>query len=57
MSEQPSRPMTAEDRDDQERYDGYSARCSYWESLTDEDIWGGPRPPLQPISAPPVVAP
>lgn len=35
----------------------YEAKCAAWESLTDEDIWGGPRPPLPPIPAPPVVAP
>ena len=48
--EQGRRQQSAEERDNELRGDPhYSARCSYWESLTAEDIWGGPRPSLPPI--------
>lgn len=47
----PPLPTTRPRFDSAEDEAAYDARCAHWESLTDEDVWGGPCPPLPPIAA------
>lgn len=58
MSAQTDRSgLTDEERDDLDRYPGYSANCTWWETLTEADIRSTTAPLTPPFPVPFQTAP